>query len=165
MAGGKNYRNFDVALYSRVYETRQMGDPAWLESRWEAVFKNMKVDKIYLETSRDMTVVDQATLDKAKKVFISKGLKVSGGITVTVSEANRFQTYCYSNPDDRRKLREIVEFTARNFDEFIFDDFFFTDSKAGSDIAARGNRTGPNSGSRKWTKPLAGCGKLQCATD
>jgi hypothetical protein len=28
--GGQNYRNFDVALYARVYETQQMKDPAWL---------------------------------------------------------------------------------------------------------------------------------------
>jgi hypothetical protein len=27
-----NYKNFDVAIYSRVYETKQMKDPAWLES-------------------------------------------------------------------------------------------------------------------------------------
>ena len=141
VAGGNNYKNFDVALYSRVYETQQMKDPAWLESHWEAVSKNMKVDKIYLETHRDMVVVDQATLDQAKKFFQSKGVKVSGGITVTVSEANQFETYCYSNPEHRQKLKDIVEFTAKNFDEFILDDFFFTDCKADSDIAAKGNRS------------------------
>ena len=141
VAGGNNYKNFDVALYSRVYETQQMKDPAWLESHWEAVSKNMKVDKIYLETHRDMVVVDQATLDQAKKFFQSKGVKVSGGITVTVSEANQFETYCYSNPEHRQKLKDVVEFTARNFDEFILDDFFFTDCKADSDIAAKGNRS------------------------
>ena len=141
LAGGNNYKNFDVALYARYYETRQMNDPAWLESHWEAMSKNMKVDKIYLETSRDMLVVDQATLDQAKKFFLGKGLKVSGGITVTVSEANQFETYCYSNPEHRQKLKDIVQFTAKNFDEFILDDFFFTDCKADSDIAAKGNRT------------------------
>jgi hypothetical protein len=141
VAGGNNYKNFDVALYSRVYETQQMKDPAWLESHWEAVSKYMKVDKIYLETHRDMVVVDQATLDQAKKFFQSKGVKVSGGITVTVSEANQFETYCYSNPEHRQKLKDVVEFTARNFDEFILDDFFFTDCKADSDIAAKGNRS------------------------
>ena len=140
-AGGNNYRNFDVALYSRVYETQQMKDPAWLESRWAAVSKNMKVDKIYLETHRDTVVVDQATLDQAKKFFLSKGVKVAGGITVTISERNQFETYCYSNPEHRQMLKNVVEFTARNFDEFILEDFFFTDCKADSDIAAKGNRT------------------------
>jgi len=139
MAGGNNYKNFDVALYSRVYETQQMKDPVWLENHWAAVTKNMKVDKIYLETHRDLVVVDQATLDTAKKFFQSKGVKVAGGITVTVSEANQFQTYCYSNPELRQKLKDVVEFTAKNFDEFILDDFFFTDCKEDSDIAAKGN--------------------------
>ena len=141
VAGGDNYKNFDVALYSRVYETQQMKDPAWLESRWAAVSRHMKVDKIYLETHRDTVVVDQATLDQAKKFFLSKGVKVAGGITVTISERNQFETYCYSNPEHRRMLQNVVEFTARNFDEFILDDFFFTDCKADSDIAAKGDRT------------------------
>ena len=141
VAGGNNYKNFDVALYSRVYETQQMKDPAWLESHWQAVSKYMKVDKIYLETHRDLVVVDQATLDTAKKFFQSKGVKVSGGITVTVSEANHFQTYCYSDPTLRQKLKDVVEFTAKNFDEFILDDFFFTDCKTDSDIAAKGSQS------------------------
>ena len=141
MGGGNNYKNFDVALYSRVYETQQMKDPAWLESHWAAVSKNMKVDKIYLETHRDTVVVDQATLDQAKKFFLGKGVKVAGGITITISERNQFETYCYSNPEHRQMLQKVVEFTARNFDEFILDDFFFTDCKADSDIAAKGNRT------------------------
>jgi hypothetical protein len=141
VAGGNNYKTFDVSLYSRVYETQQMKDPAWLVSRWAAVSKYMKVDKIYLETHRDTVVVDQATLDQAKKFFQSKGVKVAGGITITISERNQFETYCYSNPEHRAMLQKVVEFTARNFDEFILDDFFFTDCKADSDIAAKGNRT------------------------
>jgi len=141
MAGGNNYKNFDVAIYSRVYETKQMKDPAWLESHWEAISSNIEVDKIYLETHRDMVVVDQATLDQAKRFFLSKGVKVAGGITATINERNLFQTYCYSDPALRQKLKDVVEFTARNFDEIILDDFFFTDCKTDSEIAAKGNRS------------------------
>lgn len=140
-AGGNNYKNFDVALYARVYEVQKMKDPAWIESHWEAVSKHMKVDKIYLETHRDMVVIDQETLDKAKAFFLSKGVKVSGGITVTVNERNMFETYCYSEPEHRKKLKEVVEFTARNFDEFILDDFFFTNCKADSAIREKGTRS------------------------
>jgi hypothetical protein len=140
-AGGNNYKNFDVALYARVYEVQKMKDPAWLESHWEAVSKHMKVDKIYLETHRDTVVIDQETLDKAKAFFLSKGLKVSGGITVTINERNMFETYCYSEPEQRKKLKEVVEFTARNFDEFILDDFFFTNCKSDSAIREKGNRS------------------------
>src|ERR1035438_162328 len=121
LASGNNYKNFDIAIYSRVYETRQMKDPAWLESHWEAISRNMKVDKIYLETHRDTVMVDQETLDQAKKFFLSKGVKVSGGITATINERNRFETFCYADPAQRQKMKEIVEFTARNFDEIILD--------------------------------------------
>ena len=141
LASGNNYKNFDVAVYSRVYETKQMKDPAWLESHWEAISRNMKVDKIYLETHRDMVVVDQETLDQAKKFFAGKGVKVSGGITATINERNLFETYCYADPVLRQKLKEVVEFTARNFDEIILDDFFFTDCKSDSEIQAKGDRS------------------------
>jgi len=141
LASGNNYKNFDVAVYSRVYETKQMKDAAWLESHWEAISRNMKIDKIYLETHRDMVVVDQETLDLAKKFFLSKGVKVAGGITATINERNQFETYCYSDPALRQKLKEVVEFTARNFDEIILDDFFFTDCKSDSEIQAKGDQT------------------------
>jgi hypothetical protein len=141
LASGNNYKNFDVAIYSRVYETKQMKDPAWLESHWQAISQHMKVDKIYLETHRDMVVVDQETLDLAKKFFLSKGVKVAGGITATVNERNQFETYCYSDPTLRQKVKEVVEFTARNFDEIILDDFFFTDCKNDGEIQAKGDRS------------------------
>jgi len=141
VAGGNNYKNFDVAVYARVYETQQMKDPAWLESHWAAISRHMKVDKIYLETHRDLVVADQATLDQAKKFFASKGVKVAGGITVTVNERNQFQTFCYSDPELRKKLKEVVEFTAKNFDEFILDDFFFTNCKCDKCIRAKGSKS------------------------
>lgn len=140
-AGGGNYKNFDVAVYCRVYEVREMDDPAWLESRWEAISKHVKIDKVYLETHRDMIVASQSTLDAAKKFFAGKGVKVAGGITVTVNERNQFETYCYTNPEHRRKLTEVVAFTAKNFDEIILDDFFFTNCKCDRCIRAKGDKS------------------------
>jgi hypothetical protein len=140
-AGGSNYKNFDVAVYCRVYEVRQMKDPAYLENAWAAISKHVKIDKIYLETHRDAIVVDQETLDKAKSFFEGKGLKVAGGITATINESNQFETYCYSNPEHRRKLQEVVEFTARSFNEIILDDFFFTSCKCDLCIRAKGKRS------------------------
>src|ERR1035438_2194146 len=83
-ASGNNYKNFDVASYATVRDVVQMSDPDYLQSRWEAMSKYVKYDKIYLETSRDMIIADQTSLDVGKKFFLSKGLKVSGGITWTV---------------------------------------------------------------------------------
>jgi hypothetical protein len=135
------YENFKVAVYCRAYEVREMADPAWLEARWQELSQQVHVDKIYLESHRDLIVVDDATLAAAKAFFTSKGLKVAGGITFTVNESNRFETFSYSNPEHRRKVREIVEHTARHFDEVILDDFFFTSTKSEYDIVAKGDRS------------------------
>jgi hypothetical protein len=134
-----NYKNFEVSVYSRAYETAKMGDDIWLPQVWDEISRQVKVDKIYLETHRDLLVVDEATLLKAKKFFESKGIKTAGGITLTINESNNFQTFCYSNPEDRKKVKEIVEFTAKHFDELILDDFFFTTCKCDLCIKAKGN--------------------------
>jgi hypothetical protein len=141
VASGGQYQHFDVAVYCRVYEVLLMKDPAYLENAWAAISPHVKVDKVYLETHRDTIVVDQDTLDRAKRFFQAKGVKVAGGITITINESNQFETYCYSNPEHRKRLQQVVEFTARNFDEFILDDFFFTSCKCDLCIRAKGNRS------------------------
>jgi hypothetical protein len=137
----EGYKNFKVAIYARAYEVRQMNDLDKLETIWTTISNQVHVDKIYLETHRDMIVVDEQTIEKAKKFFSSHGVKTAGGITLTVSEMNRFETFCYSNPEHRKKVKEIVEFTARHFDEIILDDFFFTDCKCELCIKAKGEQS------------------------
>jgi hypothetical protein len=139
-ASGK-YRNFTASVYTRVYEVRQMDNLAWLEPRWNDISRQLKVDKIYLETHRDMVVADKDTILKLKKFFQDRGIKVAGGITITVNERNNFETYCYSNPEHRKKLQGIVEFTAGLFDEVILDDFFFSSCKCENCIRAKGNKS------------------------
>ena len=139
-ASGNNYKNFDVATYATVRDVVLMNDPAYLESRWEAMSKYVKYDKIYLETSRDMIIADQPSLDAGKKFFLSKGLKVSGGITWTVDERNGV-TFCYSDPKQLQKAIDIIQFTARNFDEILFDDWGFPNCKTDDAIAAKGSQS------------------------
>lgn len=141
MQENEHYKNFEVAIYSRVYETIKMADLDWLRERYDLMSRSVKVNKVYLETHRDMVVVDEATLLGAKAFFESRGVKTSGGITITVNERNLFETYCYTNPEHRQKLKEVVEFTARHFDEVILDDFFFTSCKCESCIKAKGDRS------------------------
>ena len=140
-AAGK-YQNFEVAVYSRAYETRQMGDLEWLRPRWDEITRQVHVDKIYLETYRDAgNIVDEETLNTAKKFFAERGVRTSGGITLTVSERNRFETFCYTNPEHRQKVKEIIEYTAKHFDEVILDDFYFTNCKCELCIKAKGNKS------------------------
>ncbi len=135
------YENFQVAIYCRAYETQQMGNLDWLEPRWDAIARQVHVDKVYLETYRDAgNIVDTETLATAKKFFADRGIRTAGGITLTVSERNRFETFCYTNPEHRQTVKEIVEFTARHFDEVILDDFFFINCKCELCIKAKGDR-------------------------
>jgi len=135
------YENFKVAVYCRAQEVNRMGDTAWLEARWKEVSSQMHVDKVYIETHRDELLVDDATIEAAKKFFLDHGVQVAGGITFTVSEPNRFETFSYSNPQHRANAKKIAERTAKHFDEFILDDFFFTSTKSPFDLAAKGTRS------------------------
>lgn len=141
-ASSQKYKNFRVSVYSRAYETQKMADTTgYLKPIWNEITRQLKVDKIYLETHRDLLIVDQKTLDIAKKFFIDRGIEVAGGITYTISEPNRFQTFCYSDPNDRKKVKEIAEYSAKNFNEVILDDFFFTNCKDDGAIKDKGTRS------------------------
>lgn len=135
------HANFKVSVYVRAYEVQKMKDAAWLESSWKTISSQLDVDKIYLETHRDMLIVDDATIEKAKKFFLKQGLEVAGGITYTINERNDFETFCYSDPEHRKIVKHIAEVTAKHFDEFLLDDFFFTSCKSEVEIAAKGDRT------------------------
>lgn len=136
-----NYDNFKVSVYTRAYEVQKMADPAWLDSTWNIISSQMKVDKIYLETHRDLNIVKADDMKRIIKFFKDRGVEVAGGITYTISEANNFQTFCYKNPDERAKAKEIIELTASLFDEIILDDFFFTDCKCDYCVEAKGDRS------------------------
>ncbi len=135
------YKNFDVAVYFRAYEVRDMNDLDGLASQWAVLERQLKVDKVYLETHRDLVMPGEAAVVAAKRFFQDRGIRTAGGITYTLNERNRFQTFCYTTPEQRQKARQIAEFTARHFDEFILDDFFFTNCKCASCIQAKGDRT------------------------
>ena len=118
-----------------------MKDTQWLESTWRTISSQLQVEKIYLETHRDLLIVDDATLEKAKNFFLKQGLEVAGGITYTIDESNDFETFCYSDPEHRKLVQQIAEHTAKHFDEFLLDDFFFTSCKSDVEIAAKGDKT------------------------
>ncbi len=137
----EQYQNFEAAIYCRAYEVQQMADLDWLKERFYIMQKHVKINKVYLETHRDLIIVEEETLNKAIQFFNDRGIETQGGITYTVDERNRFETFCYSNPEHRQKVREIVEYTARFFDEIILDDFFFTSCKCELCIQAKGDKS------------------------
>jgi hypothetical protein len=140
-ANPRRYQHFTVAVYCPVYAVQQMADPTWLQHSFDVMSRSIKIGKIYLETHRDQVVADEAVITAAKRFFEERGIQTAGGITTTANERNRFQTFCYTNPAHRQKLKEIVEYTARLFDEIILDDFFFTNCKCEGCIQAKGAKS------------------------
>ena len=134
----QKYQNFKVSIYCTAFDVKQMDDTVSLRTKWNEISRQLKVDKVYIETHRDLFIVDQPTLDKAKKFFTDRHIQIAGGITYTVKEADNFRSYCYSDPEDRKRAKEIAEYTAKNFDEFILDDFFFTNCKDDGAIKEKG---------------------------
>ena len=131
------FKNFKVSTYIRAQDIARMDDDKFLKDTWETVSSQVDLDKIYLETHRDAFIVPEKTLLKVKKFFLQKGLEVGGGITYTRSEPTDFETYSYARENERQQVKEIAEYTAKHFDDFILDDFFFIDLKNDDEIAAK----------------------------
>jgi len=136
------YQNFRVALYLRAGDISALGgDITPFKERFETLCHSVKINKVYVETHRSLVIPAEATLVAVRDYLVSRGTQVAGGITATINEQGHFASYCYSNPEYRQKLKEIVILTARLFDEVIFDDFFFTNCKCPLCIAAKGDKS------------------------
>ncbi|MCC8200026.1 MAG: hypothetical protein LIP06_16060 [Tannerellaceae bacterium] len=77
-----HYKSFKVSVYTRAYEVEKMKDLHWLDSTWQVISSQVKVDKIYLETHRDLLIVPGETLEQAKKYFQDKGVEVVEGLPI-----------------------------------------------------------------------------------
>ena len=140
-AMASNYQNFDTAVYLPVGIVRRLADPAVREREWATISRQLKVDKVYIESERDRVMADEQTLEDLKQFFTARGVRVAGGITFSDNNSGQFRSFCYTDPADREFVRHVAELTARHFDEIILDDFFFVTTKHDSDIAAKGSRS------------------------
>ncbi len=137
-----NYANFDVAIYIPVGVVRTFADPEILSNQWLRIGSQLKVDKVYIEVQRDRQLASDDLLEQVKKFFLSKGVRVAGGMALSDSGGGgQFRSFCYTDPKDRAFIKSAVELAARHFDELIQDDFFFVTTKYDSDIAAKGSRS------------------------
>ena len=145
MAG--HYQNFKTVVYIPAEVARDFtkeklsSDLAFLE-------KYIGLDKVYLESHRTDVDVSEEQLLMIKEFLESKGVEVSGGITTTIDDfegtepgkQRLLQTFCYTDPAMRKRLKEISEFAAKLFDEIILDDFYFTNCSCERCIQAKGDR-------------------------
>ncbi|MBR5032588.1 MAG: hypothetical protein IKX70_02885 [Treponema sp.] len=142
-----HYKNFKTVLYCVAGWVNHVTEE---QLRKEAEFfqKYVGVDKIYLETFRD-EFSKKEQLELVKRVMKDYGIEVSGGITTVCPDQNEtdikrqrlFSTLCYCNEPMRELTKKVSEYTAGMFDEFIIDDFFFTQCMCEDCVREKGNRS------------------------
>ena len=143
-----HYQNFKSVIYCTAQSMVSIPMEE-LQRQVDFFQKYVGVDKVYLEPYRDDCLVPREQLEHCIEVFHRNGIEVAGGITTTISgqgeaDAGRqrlFNTYCYSNKRMRRHLKETVEYIAGIYDEFIIDDYFFTNCTCDDCRKAKGNRS------------------------
>jgi hypothetical protein len=117
--GGENYQNFDVAVYARAYEVREMGEMNWLEPRWNEIARQVRVDKVYLETHRDTIIVDEETITKPRNSSKAKVLGQQGVLPLPLMRETSSKLFAIPTPNIERKLRKLLS-TRRGFSMKLF---------------------------------------------
>ncbi len=142
------YKNFKTVVYCVAYWVENITEEE-LNKQIEWFSRYVKIDKVYVETFRELVASEKQIL-MCKRVFEEHGIEVAGGITTVIADQNDtdsrkrqrlFHTGCYSNEAMRNTLRDMSAYTAKFFDEFIIDDFFFTQCMCEDCIREKGNRS------------------------
>ena len=126
-----NYRNFTLTTYFVAHATAHVTE-AQLEEQLTFILRHLRLDKVYLEPFRgEMATHEQ--VEMCRRVFERHGIQVAGGLTTVMDtpegsrpKARLFNTLCYNDPAMVEKLKQVSAFIGGHFDEFIIDDFFFT---------------------------------------
>ena len=143
----RHYKNFKTVVYIPA-QVAESFTPQKLAGDYDFIEKYIGLDKVYLETHRDRHDVSEEQIKWIKEFLEEKGVTVSGGITTTIhdfegAKAGKrriFETFCYTDPAMRDRLKAIAEHAAKLFDEVILDDFYFTNCTCESCIREKGDR-------------------------
>ncbi|MDR0948475.1 MAG: hypothetical protein LBM69_03015 [Lachnospiraceae bacterium] len=142
-----HYQNFKTVIYC-VASGNEGETKESLQKEIAFFQKYVGVDKVYLEAYRDQKCSIEK-LQLCKETLLEAGIEVSGGITSVVpnlsdedqKRSRLFNTYCFSNEAMRKHWQDAVEYTASMFDEFIIDDFYFTQCTCEDCVREKGNRS------------------------
>ena len=67
------YENFEASVYTRVSEVIKMKDPEWLKKTFKQMDQHLGIGKIYLETHRDMVMIEEDALEPIILFFEDRG--------------------------------------------------------------------------------------------
>lgn len=126
------YRNFSLATYFIADGTA--GATREQLTRDIAFFaRHLRLDKVYVEPFRGGTLATDEQIELVKDVFAAHGIQTSGGLTTTIPDLpgekpkqRLYDTFCYTDAKMQDILWTAVRRIAAHFDEFMIDDFFFT---------------------------------------
>ncbi|MDR2418237.1 MAG: hypothetical protein LBD79_04210 [Treponema sp.] len=141
------YKNFSLAVYCPAQWVAQATEQS-LQEEFAFFRRYVDIDKVYLETYRSIAAPKEK-IELCKRFFTDNSIAFAGGITTTcndLGEADQkrqrlFNTFCYSNGAMREHLKKMVEYTAEQFDEFIIDDFFFSQCRCEDCQNEKGKRS------------------------
>lgn len=144
---GRHFKNFKTVVYIPAAVAADFTKEK-LSRDYDFIEKYIGLDKVYLETHRTDCDVEETQIRMIKAFLEEKGVEVSGGITTTINDIEGaepgkqrlFQTFCYTDPAMRSRLKEISEYAAGLFDEVILDDFYFTNCSCERCIREKGDR-------------------------
>ena len=127
-----NYRNFKLVYYFVAQGTAR-ADREDLEKGIRFFERYLRPDKVYLEPYRAGVLADGEQVALCRELFEKHGVEVAGGLTTTIRtpegdepKQRMFDTFCYNDGKMLAELRKVCAFIGSRFDEFIIDDFFFT---------------------------------------
>lgn len=143
----RHYNNFKTVVYIPAQVADAFTEEK-LKKEYDFFEKYIGLDKVYLETHRGPVDVDEKQLKWIRDFFEKNGVEVSGGITTTINDFEGaepgkrriFNTFCYTDPAMRDRIKSISEYTAKLFDEVILDDFYFTNCTCESCLRMKGDR-------------------------
>ncbi len=93
----------------------------------------------FMKTVKNKPLIDETGVFGCGGSILEKSGNVEPGCEKGSKRV--WNTLCYSDEASRKRLREIAEYTASLFDEFIIDDFYFTNCTCPACIRAKGERS------------------------
>lgn len=127
-----HYRNFRLATYFVAHGAAH-AERQQLQKDIDFFQHYLHLDNVYLEPFRDGTFASEEQVRMCKEVFEQNGIHVSGGITTAMPDPEgaepkqrMFGTLCYNDEAMIRQLEAVAEMNGRLFDQWIIDDFYFT---------------------------------------
>lgn len=112
-----------------------------------SIFRCNGITKAYLEVYRGGLVVDEALLAEVRDFFEANGIGVVGGIATVpggdfgVRQEGPLGWFNWQHPKTQKDLKEVMQMSARVFDEFVVDDFLCTSDTSQISKDAKSDRS------------------------